>query len=248
MRLWSWNTEFPAAPLSVLLDAASGAIVDNWHVTGMQGTGSRRVVVQDTFVPPYRVLHLGETTFNEIGDHPGHDLHTNPLYHGIPANALQFHLQATAVGTARGALDAYEEILCSKKWVLPPFTPKLEMPELQKVLGDAMAMIDTAEAALLTFADRYAEACRLAYEGREDFTFAASRRMYRAGEECVELVYQAVDLMYRTGGSSSAAKSSRLGRYFRNLAVLRTHIGNQRDHTSINVARLHLGLRPHSPL
>jgi 3-hydroxy-9,10-secoandrosta-1,3,5(10)-triene-9,17-dione monooxygenase len=231
-----------------LLDAAAGTIVDNWDVTGMQGTGSRRVVVNETFVPSYRVLHLKDTTFNEIGDHPGHTLHANPLYHGIPANSLQFHLQAVAVGTAKGALDAYEEILQSKKWILPPFTPRSEMPELQMGLGEAMAMIDTAEAALVMFAERYAEACRLALEGKQEFTAAKSRRLYRAGSECVELAYQAVDLMFRTGGSSSAAKSSRLGRCFRNFAVLRTHIGAQRDHTSINAARLRLGLAAHSPV
>jgi 3-hydroxy-9,10-secoandrosta-1,3,5(10)-triene-9,17-dione monooxygenase len=145
-------------------------------------------------------------------------------------------------------LDAYEEILRSKKWVVPPFTARLEMPELQMRFGEAMAMIDTAEAALLAFADHYGEACRLAYERKQEFTLAESRRMFRAGAECVELAWQAVDLMYRTGGSSSASKSSQLGRYFRNLAVLRTHIGTQRDHTSINASRLRFGLPSVGPV
>jgi len=73
-------------------------------------------------------------------------------------------------------------------------------------------MIDTAEAALLSFAGYYAEACRLAYEHKQEFTLAASRRLARAGAECVDLAWRAVDSMFRTGGSSSAAKSSRLGR------------------------------------
>jgi 3-hydroxy-9,10-secoandrosta-1,3,5(10)-triene-9,17-dione monooxygenase len=159
---------------------------------------------------------------------------------------LEFHLQSVAIGAAKGALDAYEEILKSKKWILPPFTPRLEMPELQMHFGQAQAIIDTAEAALLSFADNYAQICRLSYEQKQEFTLAASRRLARAGAECVELAWRAVDSMFRTAGSSSAAKSSQLGRYFRNLAVLRTHIGTQRDHMSINTARLHFGMAAHS--
>jgi 3-hydroxy-9,10-secoandrosta-1,3,5(10)-triene-9,17-dione monooxygenase len=242
------QTRTPLGGAMVLLDGPAGVIIDNWDVAGMQGTGSRRVVVANTFVPSHRVLRLTEATFSEIGRHPGHELYANALYYGIPANALQFHLQAVAVGTAKGALDAYEEILRTKKWVLPPFTARSEMPELQMSFGKATALLDTAEAALLSFADRYSEACRLAKDGNREFTLEASRRLFRAGSECIELAWQATDLMFRTGGSASAAKSSRLGRYFRNLAVLRTHIGAQRDHTSINVARLHFGMAANSPV
>lgn len=242
------STQAPRGAGIALLDGGHCKIVDNWDVTGMQGTGSRRVIVEEAVLPLYRIFPMKETTMQEIGDHPGHALHSNPLFHGFPGNNLGFHLQATAIGAAKGALDVYEEILRERKWILPPFPTKFEMPELQMRFGDAMARIDTAEAALLSLADRYAEACQLAYEQKQEFTAAAARRILRAGEECVELAWQAVDLMHRTGGSSSAAKSSQLGRYFRNLAVLRTHIGTQRDHTSINASRLHFGLPALSPV
>ena len=74
------------------------------------------------------------------------------------------------------------------------------------------------------------------------------RRMLRAAAQCVELAWQAVELMFRTGGTSSASRHAPLGRVFRGLSVLRTHIGLQLDHTSINVARLHFGLPALSPL
>ncbi len=241
-------TQTQTAPAFALLDAASCKIIDNWNVTGMQGTGSRQVVVEDIFIPAYRILPLTPTTMHEPGNHPGHALYTNALYHGIPLNALSFHLQATAIGAAKGALDAYEQILRHKKWVLPPFTPRFEMPDLQLRFGESQAKIDAAEAALLSFANQYTELCRLAYEGKKEFTQIESRRLARAGAECVELAYQAVDTMYRTGGSSSIAQSSTLGRYFRNLAALRTHIGTQRDQLAINTARLHFGLPPLSPI
>jgi 3-hydroxy-9,10-secoandrosta-1,3,5(10)-triene-9,17-dione monooxygenase len=50
--------------------------------------------------------------------------------------------------------------------------------------------------------------------------------------------------MFRTSGTSAAAKSSPLGRALRNLAVIRTHVTLQLDHTAGNAGRLHFGLQP----
>ena len=79
------ETQSPRGGLA-LLDAVGGTIADNWDVTGMQCTGSLRVGVEETFVPSYRMPHLRETTSNEIGDHPGQALYSNPLYHGAIQN------------------------------------------------------------------------------------------------------------------------------------------------------------------
>jgi 3-hydroxy-9,10-secoandrosta-1,3,5(10)-triene-9,17-dione monooxygenase len=241
-------TQVPCGTAFLLLDMADCTITDNWDVFGMQGTGSRRITVAETSLPAHRVLPLAPTALEQIGEYPGRALHANSLYHGYPLKSPEFALNAVAVGAAKGALDVYEAILREKKWAMPPFPGRFEMPELQQAFGEAQALVDTAEAAILAFAGRYTEACRRSHEEGAEFTVAEARRINRAGEQCVELAWQAVDLMFRTGGSSAAAKSSPLGRYFRSLAVIRTHIGTQRDHTSINVARLHFGLPATSPV
>jgi 3-hydroxy-9,10-secoandrosta-1,3,5(10)-triene-9,17-dione monooxygenase len=74
------------------------------------------------------------------------------------------------------------------------------------------------------------------------------RRFQRVSQQCMELAWDAMDLMFRTAGSSAAKKSSPLARYFRNLAVIRTHITVQFHHTSTNAGRLHFGLPPLSTL
>jgi 3-hydroxy-9,10-secoandrosta-1,3,5(10)-triene-9,17-dione monooxygenase len=63
-------------------------------------------------------------------------------------------------------------------------------------------------------------------------------------QHVVRLAWDAVELMFRTSGTSAAAKGSPLGRTLRNLAVIRTHITVQLDHTAGNVGRLHFGLPP----
>lgn len=58
----------------------------------------------------------------------------------------------------------------------------------------------------------------------------------------------AMDLIFRSSGSSSAMSDALIGRIFRGLAVLRTHLGAQRDPLSIILARMHFGLPPLGPL
>ena len=58
---------------------------------------------------------------------------------------------------------------------------------------------------------------------------------------------QFCELIYRTAGTSDAAKSgTMIGRIFRNLAVIGTHPALQLERTALNAARLRFGLlAPH---
>jgi 3-hydroxy-9,10-secoandrosta-1,3,5(10)-triene-9,17-dione monooxygenase len=240
-------TQAPAGLAVALFDREHYEIVDNWNMIGMQGTGSRRVVVGERTLPAHRVLPLTGDLW-EAGERPGHALFTNPLYLGTPLSAGGFGACAVAVGAARGALDIYEGILRNKKAIVPPFPFRFEMPEMQQSFGSAQALVDTAEAALLALTDQHSELCRTSLEKSVATRAEDVRRIHRAGLQCTELAWQAVELMFRTGGTSSASREAPLGRYFRGLAVMRTHVGRQHDHVSINVARLHFGLPALSPL
>jgi 3-hydroxy-9,10-secoandrosta-1,3,5(10)-triene-9,17-dione monooxygenase len=224
-------TGAPYGNACLLLTRDEFEIVDNWNMIGMQGTGSRRVVVREQTIPEHRVLPLSGNQWREPGLQPGHAVHSNPLYHGSPLAVAEFAMNAVAVGAARGALDAFEDLL-KKNWNLPPYSPRYEMPEFQQIFGTAQALIDTAEAAVIGLAER----CAGLRDGEP------LRRIHRAGAQCIELAWQATDLIFRSAGTSAASAQSPLGRCFRGLAVLRTHLAAQPDHKSVNVARLHFDL------
>ena len=82
---------------------------------GMQGTSSRRVIVDEMFVPAHRVLLVYDANGQYIHPRPGSLLHANPLYRGRITSLLVSEVGAVAVGIGRGALDIYEEILRNKK-------------------------------------------------------------------------------------------------------------------------------------
>ena len=226
----------------VLFDRDQFQIVDNWNVIGMQGTGSRRVVVEEVFVPGYRVMPWTDAQGRMVAEFPGLKVHSNPLYHGKKVPVLISEVTAVAIGAARGALDVYDETLRKKRRSFPPFEPLFEMPEFQQHFGTAQSLVDTAEAALLQMAAEYMEHSRMTREENVPFSDETERRLLLIEQQCVRMAWEAVELMFRTAGSASAAKSSVLGRYFRNLAVIRTHITLQLTHTTGNYARLHFGL------
>ena len=149
---------------------------------------------------------------------------------------------AVCVGIGRGALDIYEDILNNKPANYAPFRKRSQELEFQRHYGEARSLVDTAEAALFQMASDYIECTRREAEEGVPFSEEQDRRFLQIEQQCVRLCWEAVDLMFRTSGTSAAAKTAPLGRYFRNLAVIRTHITTQRDHTAVNSARLHFGL------
>jgi 3-hydroxy-9,10-secoandrosta-1,3,5(10)-triene-9,17-dione monooxygenase len=241
------GSEAPSGIAWVLFDRSRFEIVNNWSVFGLQGTGSRRVVIEEHFVPAHRVAPWTDMAGRSTALQPDRETHVSPLYHGSALPILISELAAVAVGAARGALDLFEASLRNKRRAFPPFDTLGELPEFQRHFGEAQSLIDTAESALLGMgADYMGRSCDAREQGAP-LSEEAQRRMMMIEQQCARLAWDAVELMFRTGGSASAGRSSAMGRCFRNMAVLRTHITMQIDHTSINAARLHFGAPPLGP-
>jgi len=238
-------TRQPAAYGYVLLDRPMYTIVDNWSVIGMQGTGSKRIVAAEQIVAAHRVQPFADATMSVVADQPGRRLHTNPLFHGPLVPLLLTELASVAVGTSRGALDVYDEMLRNKKSPLPPFLPAFEAAHYQHHFGHAQGLIDTAEAALFHLGEEYPKLGQRALAGTPA-GLEEQRRYQAVVQNILELCWQAMDLMFRTSGASVARRGSLLGRAYKNLAVIRTHITMQGHVTASNVGRLHFGLAPSS--
>ncbi|MDO8431884.1 MAG: hypothetical protein Q7S58_05675 [Candidatus Binatus sp.] len=238
----------PPRQILLLFDRKDFSIVDNWQMFGMQGTGSRRVVVEEPIlVPHYRTI-----SWDLLDGHRapwpiprGLD---NPMYHGRITSFLVGEATAVAVGIARGALDLYEDLLRTKNTPFPPFVLRADSYEFQQYFGKAHALVDTAEAALLKFGQDFVEVCARHVEDNASFSGEVERRLLIILQQCVNLCWEAVDLMFTTAGTTAARKDSKLGRHFRDLAALRTHVTLQQSRTALNFARLHLGLPPISPM
>ena len=237
------NSPGPLGAMMALFDRDQYQIVDNWHVFGMQGTSSRRVVVEE-------IVSSRSPRVDVSNCHRGNDPSALReafctrirFIEGGSRPCLSRNWSPSAWESGAGRLDIYEEILNNKPANYAPFRKRSEEPEFQRHYGEARSLVDTAEAALLQMTSDYIECTRREAEEGVPFSEEQDRRFLQIEQQCVRLCWEAVDLMFRTSGTSAAAKTAPLGRYFRSLAVIRTHITTQRDHTAVNSARLHFGL------
>jgi 3-hydroxy-9,10-secoandrosta-1,3,5(10)-triene-9,17-dione monooxygenase len=230
--------------VQTVLERAQYTIVDDWHVMGMQGTGSKRVVADDAFVPLQRTI---EAVAPGRGAEPAVRARRldNPMYGGRIACFLIGEAASVAVGAARGALDLYDEILRSKRSYHPPYHERSKEPEFQHHFGQALAKIATAEAALVRAGEDYMDYAREEAAGGTAFDEERDLRLILIEQQCIRLAWEAAELMYRTVGTSDAAKAGKpLGRIFRNMAVINTHPALQMERAGMNAARLRFGLQP----
>lgn len=229
--------------VQLLIDIADCTIVDDWHVMGMRGTGSKRVEVKDIFVPTARSLEVAgmERGAEPLGDEAR--VHDNPLYWGPTSPFLIAEAAAVAVGAARGALDIFEDVLCTKKLALAPHTERCHDPVAQQQYGNALALVSTASAALLHVGTEYMDRATARKEHGEPFDPATILRMTLVLQRAVQMAWEATDLIYRAAGTSASAKAGTpIGRFMRNVAVLRTHPVLQFEQTALNVAKLKFGI------
>ncbi len=98
------QTKAPQGMLYALVDRDQYSIIDNWDVMGMQGTGSRRVVIEEIFVPAHRVVHTADALGKAIHDHPGHRPSSQPDVSRARGAAAGF--RNSGRGGGRGARGA----------------------------------------------------------------------------------------------------------------------------------------------
>ena len=231
-----------AQVIQLLLTRDQYRIVDDWHVMGMQGTGSKRIVAEDAFVPAQRTTPaagVGRGSEPASRARPAR----KPALSRPRALLPDRRDRVVAIGAARGALDIYEETLRTKRAFFPPYHERFKEPEFQAHYGRALGLIATAEAALLRAGEDYMDYAREDAAGGAPFGDEKDQRLLLIEQHAIRLAWEAIELMFRTVGTSDSAKDgAMIGRIFRNMAVINTHPALQLERTAINAARTRFGL------
>lgn len=229
----------------IMFKRAEFSIRDDWQVMGMQGTGSKTVVAKDVFIPEHRTVHTkGVGRFSDVAMR-GPDLYSNPMYYGRIGPFLIGETASVTVGAARGALDLYEELLRDKKSPFPPFLERFKDPEFLHHYGRALALVSTAEAALIRAGEDFMDYASEDIAGGAPFDDEREYRLTLIAQQAIELAWQAVELIFRTAGTTASAKQGQpIGRFFRNVATMRTHPVMQHDRTMMAAAQIRFGLTP----
>ena len=181
-----------------------------WEVSGVRGTGSFDWAVDDVFVPERRTMPLvGAQIENEWLRWPG-------VTYALPSHAwLGPHHSAVVTGVARAGIDALIELAGDK-------TPRgrtgllRDNPQVQDAIGRADAILDAGR---VHRSATIAELWNTVAAGKPT-THAQRARCRLAGAYATDSARQAMDLMYRHGGSTSFRTETRLAACWRDLHVV----------------------------
>lgn len=220
-------------------------ILDDWggdKTIGMRASSSNSVKIEDAFVPEHLsiVYDFREHVLGTEGT-VGYQLHKNPMYLGRTMTYFNAELVATQVGAAWAAFDEYERLMESRPASFPPRMPRMESPEYHRWFGKLLAMADSSESLLLAGVRQYAELGRRWERSGEEFTPEQDARLRAIIQQAAQLANDAVELAFNSAGSSSAKRGSPMEKYYRDVAMYKTHIAAQWDVTYGSTSRFHFG-------
>ena len=199
-----------------LVPANDYRVEDSWFISGMRGTASNTIVVEDVFVPEHRVLFPPQAIEGR---------YANETYQDEPVHRSAFIPVAAAVlvGPSLGAAETALQYVRGKaavKGVSQTFFEKQsESTAVQLQVARAAQLIEVAR--LLTFdvADRID---RWGEDGY--YPVVAERARVKANVGFIaESLQQAIDLLVAAHGSGSFADSNPLQRIWRDIHVGTSH-------------------------
>jgi 3-hydroxy-9,10-secoandrosta-1,3,5(10)-triene-9,17-dione monooxygenase len=166
--------------------------------------------------------------------------------HGGIGGLLFSETASIAIGAARGMLDLFEEEIRTRRTSVLPLIPMTEHAQYPRFYGEALQLIEVAEAALLGSDAQYMDWCRQAAEDPGfAFTPQHDQLLMLRKQYCGKLAFEAVTLMQRVVGSAGMRTGATWNRYIRDMAVLMSHNTLQPELAADFYGRVHFGLLPH---
>ena len=211
-------------------------IVDDWHVLGLRGTGSRTLALRDVFVPEHRTVLLQDLL---DGATPGGLAHPDyPLLRAPRGFLVPFSLPVVAFTLARRALTLVTDSLQSR--VSRGVRALAESEVVQMRLGEAAAAIDLAVLILHT---RRAQSMT-ALEAGGAIAPALTLRNRRDIAYAADGLRTGVAILTELNGARTVYDSDPLQPILRDVSTIATHTVVNRQLAMVPYGRMMLGLPP----
>ena len=197
-----WRGVFPREQATI--------VNGSWDVAGLRGTGSFDWTVDDVFLPERRtVAHVGVPLDNQWARWPG-------MTYALPSQAwVGPHHSAVITGIARAGINALIQLAGEK-------TPRgrtgmlCENPQVQDAVGRADAILNAGRG----YRSATITALWNTIAAGGETTLEQRARCRLASTYAADSAREAMDLVYRHGGSTSFKRESRLAECWRDLHVV----------------------------
>jgi indole-3-acetate monooxygenase len=202
-------------------------ILDNWHVSGLRGTGSCDFELRDVFVPAAHVHPFLGLTPSDPG----------VVYRMPPVSVFAWTISAVPLGIAGGAISAFVELASHKRIGGAGFLRDREA--VQATVGRGYAMLRAARALLV---DAMYELMAATDAGGDRLLQA--RAMFRtAGTYAAESAGSIVDMLAASAGAVSIFETCALERAVRDVRAAARHVAISSGNYIV-AGRVGLGLDP----
>ncbi len=210
----------------------------SWDVTGLRGTGSFDWTVNDVFIPERRTMpQVGIPLENQWARWPG-------LTYQLPVQCwVGPHHSAVITGIARAGINALIELAGGKQPRGRPAGLLCDSPQVQDSVGRADAILNAGRAYRSA---QIADHWNTLAAGHET-TLEQRARCRLASTYAGDCARDAMDLMYRLGGSTSFKRESRLAECWRDLQTVGQTVTIAPEWYPIG-GRVYLGMDPGSRL
>ncbi|MEX3967849.1 acyl-CoA dehydrogenase family protein [Paraburkholderia sp. EG286B] len=207
----------PFNKLSFLVPRSDYTIVDDWHVFGLAGTGSKSVELKEAFVPEHRTHSTTDYLMSDRGDMYLYSF--QQVFYSSVASAI--------VGMAQGGVDEFIRQMKTRVNGSNGLRAALS-PYVKDRLGNAQARVRAARARILNIAQettRYVESRQLVPLSER---VAINLDIARCGRESEE----AVMLLFKATSARGIYLDNPLQRILRDVIAGANHITQNADDTA----------------
>jgi alkylation response protein AidB-like acyl-CoA dehydrogenase len=199
----------PDGPRMFLLPRTDVEIVDTWFVSGLEGTGSKDIIVEEAFVPAHRVL---DSEAAGVSDMSAWETHRQTSYRVPLRVTLGWELVAPIIGLGEAAIEDFATRVRGTRGR----ARSAEGVQMQLRLAEAGAEVHTAR---LLHESTVAEFMAKGERG-ESFTQLERARYLRDKSFVVQLCMQAINRLFDVSGGRSLYRSQQIQRIHRDAHAL----------------------------
>ena len=222
----------PPAWWDFLVPKAAVTVVDDWHVAGLAGTGSKSFVADDVLIPPHR---FQDHVHSDDGTGPGTAINRASVFRTPRASVAALGFTALALGIAEAFLAAY---LGHTRARNSRGLAVAEFGSTQIGLAKATGQIEGAAAHLTAALHCWVD--RMEAGGALDAHEKLKARFEAAfiARQCLD----AVEALFAAAGGHAIFSDNPLQRQLRDLIAVCTHRGLYLDESGLNYGKSALGL------
>ncbi|MFE4639028.1 acyl-CoA dehydrogenase family protein [Streptomyces sp. NPDC056773] len=227
-------------PIMALVPLSDLQVIDDWHTSGLKGTGSVSTVADNLFVPADRVLPLGVIVQGQGGASQAHA--DAPMYRAPLLPVASASSVGAVLGMARAAKEAFLARLPERKITYTNYGSQAEAPLTHLQVAEATLKIDQAE----FHAFRLADLVDAKNASGEQWTLEERVRARADLGAVCSLAKEAVDIFATASGGSSIYTSAAIQRISRDVQAVNLHALMHPNTNAELYGRVLCGLEPNS--